>query len=104
GQYTAGQIAGADVPGYRQEKDVVAGSRTPTFVALKLNVENWRWSDVPFYLRSGKRLPKRATEIAVCFKRLPHALFGESSAASNVLIIRVQPEEGITIRFAAKVP
>jgi glucose-6-phosphate 1-dehydrogenase len=73
-------------------------------VALKLNVENWRWSGVPFYLRSGKRLPKRVTEIAIRFKRLPHALFGESAAMGNVLVIRVQPEEGITLRFSAKVP
>ena len=104
GQYTAGQIAGADVPGYQQEKDVSPGSRTPTFVALKLQVDNWRWSDVPFYLRSGKRMPKRATEIAITFRRLPHALFGEGAGTTNVLIIRVQPEEGIALRFAAKVP
>jgi glucose-6-phosphate 1-dehydrogenase len=104
GQYTAGSIAGADVPGYQQEKDVATGSRTPTFVALRLNIRSWRWDGVPFYLRSGKRMPKRATEIAVFFHSLPHSLFGEGATQPNVLIIRVQPEEGIALRFAVKVP
>jgi glucose-6-phosphate 1-dehydrogenase len=104
GQYTAGQIGGADVPGYQDEPDVAKGSRTPTFAALQVNIDNWRWSGVPFYLRSGKRMPKRATEIAVIFKSLPHALFGESAGVRNVLVMRVQPEEGITLRFSAKVP
>src|SRR3989442_515293 len=104
GQYAAGQIAGNDVPGYQQEKDVARGSPTPTFAAIKLNVDSWRWDGVPFYLRSGKRLPKRLTEIAIQFRKLPHALFGEGSAAPNTLIVRVQPEEGIALRFSAKVP
>jgi len=104
GQYTAGQIGGNDVPGYQQEKDVAKGSRTPTFAAIKLNIDSWRWGGVPFYVRSGKRLPKRLTEIAVQFRKLPHALFGEGAAAPNTLILRVQPEEGITLRFSAKVP
>jgi glucose-6-phosphate 1-dehydrogenase len=104
GQYGRGQIAGNDVPGYQEEKDVKQGSRTPTFVGLKLNIDNWRWAGVPFYLRSGKRMPRRATEIAIQFGRLPHALFGERGAAPNTLVIRVQPEEGITLRFSAKVP
>jgi glucose-6-phosphate 1-dehydrogenase len=104
GQYTAGSIAGADVPGYQQEKDVAPGSRTPTFVAMRLNVRSWRWDGVPFYLRSGKRLPKRATEIAIYFQPLPHSLFGQGATQPNVLIVRVQPEEGIALRFSVKVP
>jgi glucose-6-phosphate 1-dehydrogenase len=104
GQYTAGQIFGNDVPGYQEEKDVAKGSRTPTFTAIKLSIDNWRWDGVPFYVRSGKRLPKRATEIAIQFRKLPHALFGEGAMAPNTLIVRVQPEEGIALRFAAKVP
>jgi glucose-6-phosphate 1-dehydrogenase len=86
------------------EKDVAPGSHTPTFVALRLSVRSWRWDGVPFYLRSGKRMPKRATEIAVRFQPLPHSLFGEGATQPNELIIRVQPEEGIALRFSAKVP
>ena len=104
GQYQAGSIAGFDVPAYQEEKEVSTGSRTPTFVAVKLNINSWRWDGVPFYLRSGKRMPKRATEIAVHFKSLPHSLFGGGDTQPNLLIIRVQPEEGITLRFSAKVP
>jgi glucose-6-phosphate 1-dehydrogenase len=104
GQYGPGSVAGMDVSGYQQEQFVGLGSRTPTFVALKLEIQNWRWFGVPFYVRSGKRMPKRATEIAVHFKQLPHNLFGEGGAQRNVLVIRVQPEEGIALRFSAKVP
>src|SRR5437764_3219951 len=104
GQYAPGSVAGADVPGYQQEKDVASGSRTPTFVAMRLNVRSWRWDGVPFYIRSGKRLAKRATEIAVHFQPLPHSLFGEGATQPNVLIVRVQPEEGIALRFSVKVP
>ena len=104
GQYTAGSIGGMDVPGYQQEKDVAPGSRTPTFVAMRLNVRSWRWAGVPVYIRSGKRMPKRATEIAVHFQPLPHSLFGEGATQPNVLIVRVQPEEGIALRFSVKVP
>ena len=104
GQYAAGSVLGKDVPGYQQEKDVEQGSRTPTFVAVKLNIRSWRWDGVPFYLRSGKRMPKRATEIAVHFRPLPHSLFGAGGSRPNVLVIRVQPQEGITLRFSAKVP
>jgi len=104
GQYTAGSIGGMDVPGYQQEKDVAPGSRTPTFVAMRFNVRSWRWDGVPFYIRSGKRMPKRATEIAVHFQPLPHSLFGEGATQPNVLIVRVQPEEGIALRFSVKVP
>lgn len=104
GQYAAGSVGGADVPGYRQEKEVAAQSKTPTFVALKLQINNWRWDGVPFYVRSGKRMPKRATEIAVHFKALPHSLFAQGSTQPNVLVVRVQPEEGVALRFSAKVP
>src|SRR6266446_3412585 len=104
GQYSAGSIGGMDVPGYQQERDVAPGSRTPTFVAMRLNVRSWRWDGVPFYIRSGKRMPKRATEIAVHFQPLPHSLFGEGATQPNVLIVRVQPEEGIALRFSVKVP
>ena len=104
GQYTAGSVAGADVPGYQDEKDVASGSRTPTFAALKFNINSWRWDGVPFYLRASKRMPKRATEIAVFFKALPHSLFGSGATQPNVLVVRVQPQEGIALRFNAKVP
>jgi glucose-6-phosphate 1-dehydrogenase len=104
GQYGPGSVAGMDVLGYHQEQFVTLGSRTPTFVALKLQIQNWRWFGVPFYVRSGKRMPKRATEIAVHFKQLPHNLFGEGGSQRNVLVVRVQPEEGIALRFSAKVP
>ena len=103
GQYAAGSVLGADVPGYQEEKDVARGSRTPTYVALKIMINSWRWYGVPFYLRSGKRMPKRATEIAVHFQRLPHSLFGDG-LQPNVLVVRVQPQEGIALRFQAKVP
>ncbi len=107
GQYAAGSLAGQVVPGYLTEKDVPPNSRTETYVALKLFIDNWRWAGVPFYLRHGKRLPKRAAEIAVQFKAPPAVLFAaESSAplATNVLVIRIQPDEGISIRMNAKVP
>src|SRR5438309_2708489 len=104
GQYAPGSVAGADVPGYQQEKEVAKGSRTPTFVAIRLNIRSWRWDGVPFYIRSGKRMPKRATEIAIHFRPVPHPLFGEGTTQPNVLIVRVQPEEGIALRFSAKVP
>jgi glucose-6-phosphate 1-dehydrogenase len=104
GQYRAGSVLGVDVAGYPEEKDVAPGSKMPTFVAMKLLINSWRWDGVPFYLRSGKRMPKRATEIAIHFSGLPHSLFGSGATQPNVLIIRVQPEEGITLRFSAKVP
>jgi glucose-6-phosphate 1-dehydrogenase len=106
GQYGPGAIAGKSVPGYRQESDVAPDSATETFAALKMYFDNWRWAGVPFYLRSGKRLPKRVTEIAIQFKDAPLPLFGEAMEmmTPNQLIIRIQPDEGITLRFAAKVP
>jgi glucose-6-phosphate 1-dehydrogenase len=106
GQYGAGSIAGKPVPGYRTEPDVAPDSATETFAALKMYFDNWRWAGVPFYLRSGKRLPKRVTEIAIQFKAAPLPLFGEAMEmmTPNQLIIRIQPDEGITLRFAAKIP
>ena len=106
GQYGPGKVLGDTVPGYREEPGVEPNSNTETFAALKLYLDNWRWAGVPFYIRSGKRLPKRVTEIAIEFKEVPHRLFTDSDAPlrSNVLIIRIQPNEGITLRFGAKLP
>jgi glucose-6-phosphate 1-dehydrogenase len=106
GQYGAGSIAGRKVPGYREEPNVGPQSQTETFVALRLHVDTWRWAGVPFYLRSGKRLPKRVTEIAVHFKEAPHLLFGRRGEAirPNVLSIRIQPDEGIALNFGSKMP
>ncbi len=95
------------MPGYREEKNVNPGSKTETFIALKLEIDNWRWDGVPFYLRTGKRMPRRVTEIAIEFKKVPHLIFKEHGASDltpNVLTMRIQPDEGITLRFAAKVP
>ena len=106
GQYVAGAVAGKPVPGYREEKDVAPNSQTDTFAAVKLYFDNWRWADVPFYLRSGKRLPKRVTEIAITFRKAPLHLFksAQQELEPNVLVVRVQPDEGITLRIGAKVP
>lgn len=106
GQYTAGAVAGKTVKGYREEKDIKPNSQTETFAALKLFFDNWRWADVPFYLRSGKRMPKRLTEIAIQFRKAPLQLFkgAEQELEPNVLVMRIQPDEGITLRIAAKVP
>ena len=101
-----GSIAGKTVRGYRDEPNVSPKSTTETFVALKLFIDSWRWAGVPFYLRSGKRLPKRVTEIAVYFKEAPHLLFGRrgESIRPNVLSIRIQPDEGIALNFGSKLP
>jgi glucose-6-phosphate 1-dehydrogenase len=106
GQYAAGWISGEPAPGYREEPEVDPQSETETFVAGCFTIDDWRWSGVPFYLRAGKRMPKRATEIAIQFKEVPLRLFRESSGdpAPNVLAMRIQPDEGIMLRFAAKVP
>jgi glucose-6-phosphate 1-dehydrogenase len=107
GQYSAGSVLGTHVPGYREEAGVPPSSRTETFVALKMFVDNWRWAGVPFYLRSGKRLPKRATEISIHFKAAPYRLFREHQMAdvsANVLAVRIQPDEGITLSIGSKVP
>jgi glucose-6-phosphate 1-dehydrogenase len=107
GQYATGSIAGKQVPGYLTEPNVAPDSRTETFVALKLYLDNWRWAGVPFYLRHGKRLPKQVAEIAIQFKAPPAVLFAAEQAAPlqpNVLVLRIQPDEGISIRMNAKVP
>ncbi|MDT7687820.1 MAG: glucose-6-phosphate 1-dehydrogenase [Acidobacteriota bacterium] len=106
GQYGAGSIGGVPVPGYREEKGVAPDSATETFSMVTMWFDNWRWSGVPFYIRSGKRLAKRVTEIAIQFRAAPHALFGKATEdlAPNQLVIRIQPDEGITLRVAAKVP
>ncbi|HEX7491494.1 MAG TPA: glucose-6-phosphate dehydrogenase [Candidatus Limnocylindrales bacterium] len=106
GQYGPGWVQGEPAPGYRQEPEVDPESETETFVAGRFEIDDWRWSGVPFYLRAGKRLPKRATEIAIQFKDVPLRLFRESTGdpAPNVLAMRIQPDEGIMLRFAAKVP
>ena len=105
GQYRAGSIAGKRVPSYQEETGVPAGSTADTYVGLKIFIDNWRWAGVPFYLRSGKALPKKVTEVALVFKDAPHRLFGsKSTSEQNVLAIRIQPDEGISIRFGSKVP
>ncbi len=106
GQYGPGQIDGKAVPGYRQEPGVVAESMTDTYAALQVYVDTWRWGGVPFYLRSGKRMAKKRTEIVVYFKPTPHRLFDAKKAgmAPNQIVINVQPDEGIRLRFEGKVP
>jgi len=106
GQYDAGSIAGKPVPGYREEPDVRPDSNTETYAAVKLLIDNWRWADVPFYLRSGKRLAHKVSEIAIRFKSIPHRLFGDAGDAldNNTLVMKIQPDEGVSLRFNAKVP
>ena len=106
GQYAAGMIDGKPVQGYRDEPDVNPKSNIETYAAVKFYIDNWRWAEVPFYLRSGKRLARKYSEIAVRFKGIPHKLFGEAgdSIDNNVLVMKIQPEEGVSLRFSAKVP
>jgi glucose-6-phosphate 1-dehydrogenase len=107
GQYTAGVVDGKKVSGYREEMKVDASSVTETYVAARLFVDNWRWQDVPFYLRTGKRLAKKDTEIAITFKKVPHSMFvsaGLSDLPANTLVMHIQPQEGITLSFQAKRP
>jgi glucose-6-phosphate 1-dehydrogenase len=107
GQYAAGVVGGQQVPAYRQEPGVRGRSSTPTFAAVKLAIDNWRWAGVPFYLRSGKRLARRTTEIAIEFKEVPHMFFREAGSdplEANVLRLRIQPDEGISLKFLAKIP
>jgi glucose-6-phosphate 1-dehydrogenase len=107
GQYGAGKIGDKDVPAYRKEDKVAPDSFVETFVALRLSIDNWRWAGVPFYLRTGKRLPKRTTEIAIRFKAAPFMLFKDTPVdelGANWLILQIQPDEGIRLRFNAKVP
>jgi len=107
GQYGPGFIEGEEVPGYREEPGVAADSLTETYVAAKLFVDNWRWADTPFYVRTGKRLPRRETTIAIQFKRAPHPPFevdSEEGLRPNVLLVHVQPDEGVSLAIGAKVP
>jgi glucose-6-phosphate 1-dehydrogenase len=107
GQYTSGWVLGEKVEGYREEKNVASDSQTETFAALRLFIDNWRWAGVPFYIRAGKRLPKRVTEIRIQFKRPPHLTFGREAMKEvdpNAITLRIQPEEGISLKFGAKVP
>ena len=107
GQYSTGQIDGHPVPGYREEEGVAPGSTTPTYAAMRMMVDNWRWHGVPFFLRSGKRLARRDTEIAIQFRAPPHLMFplsGGESIAPNVLTIQVQPDEGLSLAFEIKTP
>jgi len=106
-QYSAGWVNGAPVPGYREEQGVSPDSTTETFVALRAYLDSWRWSGVPFYIRTGKRLPKRTTEIAIQFRKPPLHIFSRVSPtpiSPNLLIVNVQPDEGISVRFEAKLP
>src|SRR6266850_2218923 len=104
GQYAPGKISDKPVPGYRQEPGVNPASRTETFVAAKLLIDNWRWAGVPFYLRTGKRLAKRTTEIMIQFRCAPHIVFRERDVEPNRLILNIQPDEGISVSFGAKRP
>ena len=107
GQYGAGAIDRQQVPGYRSESNVSSDSRTETFVAVKLQIDNWRWAGVPFYFRTGKRMPVRNTQIVIQFRRAPFVLFRDTSVDNllpNQLVLHIQPEEGISLRFAAKTP
>ncbi|NEN91125.1 MAG: glucose-6-phosphate dehydrogenase [Okeania sp. SIO3H1] len=106
GQYTNGWMKGKDVPAYREEGGADPNSTTPTYAALKLYIDNWRWKGVPFYLRTGKRMPKKVTEIAIQFKEVPYLMFQSAAkqANPNVLALRIQPNEGISMRFEVKTP
>ena len=105
GQYAEGSVLGDHAVGYRSEERVDPNSRTETFAALKVFIDNWRWADVPFYLRAGKRLPKRVTDISIHFRQAPFPLFRRTMRThSNVLAIRIQPDEGISLKFDSKLP
>jgi glucose-6-phosphate 1-dehydrogenase len=106
GQYGPGTVQGESIPGYREEKNVSPASKTPTFFAGKLYIDNLRWAGVPFYIRTGKRMPKKITEICVQFKRLPLRLFGRTCDVlePNTLLLTIQPDEKISLRFGVKYP
>lgn len=106
GQYMQSDISGEQIPGYRQEQGVLADSRTETFAAIRFYIDNWRWQNVPFYVRTGKRLPTRVTEVVINFKRTPHPFFFKQAINNtpNQLIIRIQPNEGILLKFRMKKP
>ena len=106
-QYGPGVVAGESVPGYREEEGVADDSRTETYAALRLHVSNWRWAGVPFYLRTGKRLARKVTEIAVTLKPIPHLAFQSSGSVgvqANQIILTVQPDEGVSVSLGAKIP
>jgi glucose-6-phosphate 1-dehydrogenase len=105
-QYRDGLVKGKAVPGYRQEADVNPESMTPTFVAMKFMIDNWRWQGVPFYLRTGKRMPKKVSEVAIQFRSVPHTIFQSAAmqASPNVLTLRLQPNEGVSLKFEVKMP
>jgi glucose-6-phosphate 1-dehydrogenase len=107
GQYAGGKIDGEEIPGYRHEPGVARGSTTVTYAAIKLAIDNWRWEGVPFYLRSGKRMAERVTEVAIQFKRPPLLLFKSHAVEAvnpNVLVMRIQPDEGVSLTFEVKPP
>ncbi len=106
GQYGPGVVDGRKVPGYREEPKVDPASATPTYAAVKVAIDNWRWAGVPFYLRSGKRLAKRVSEVAIEFKGIPHRFFSKASGelAPNVLRLHIQPDEGVSLKFGVKIP
>ena len=106
GQYSRGFVRADEVPAYREEPDVSPQSRVETYVAMKVHIDNWRWGGVPFYVRAGKRMPRRVTEISVQFKKVPHTLFRapDGGITPNVLTMRIQPDEGIALRFISKEP
>ncbi len=107
GQYTGASLKGEHLPGYREEEGVSNESRTETYVAMKFFIDNWRWNGVPFYIRTGKRLPTKVTEIVIHFKKSPHHIFAyqhQSINTHNQLVIRVQPDEGLLFKFGMKVP
>ncbi|MBV1824408.1 glucose-6-phosphate dehydrogenase [Komagataeibacter oboediens] len=107
GQYAPGVVNGKEVPGYRQEPGVDPHSLTETYMAMKFQIDNWRWAGVPFYVRTGKRLAARKTEIAIHFKSAPYALFRDTPVdklAPNIMVIHIQPTEGVTMQFSAKIP
>jgi len=107
GQYTEGSVLGEPAPAYRKEPNVNPESKVETHAAIKLFIDNWRWADVPFYVRAGKRLPKRVTDISIHFRAAPYPLFNRMATLqmqSNVLAIRIQPDEGISLKFDSKVP
>jgi glucose-6-phosphate 1-dehydrogenase len=106
GQYGRGFVRADEVPGYREEPDVAPDSRIETYLAMRVLVDNWRWGGVPFYVRAGKRLARRVTEIAIQFKKVPHSLFRtpDGGITPNVLSMRIQPDEGIALRFISKEP
>lgn len=106
GQYAAGFVGGKPVPGYLEEEDARPNSKTETFVAIRVDIDNWRWAGVPFYLRTGKRMPNKVSEVVICFKPQPHNIFRDTykNLPANKLIIRLQPDEGVEIQIMNKIP